>query len=238
MGRQVALTLAEAGASVLVNDLVEERCVAVVEEIRAAGHLADPCAFDVTSWEQIEAAVERAGTIDLLVNNAGNAGGSGSFKMQFVADEQPEDWVGFMKVNLDGVMLCTRAVLPGMIAAKGGRVITVISDAARLGEPRMAAYAAAKAGAAGFLRSVAKEVGRHGITVNCIALGTMRTPLTGEDREQTDPEGVQAMLRGYAIRRRGEPADVAGLVAFLASPLASWLTGQTIPLNGGYSMAL
>ena len=100
------------------------------------------------------------------------------------------------------------------------------------------AYTAAKAGAAGFLRSVASEVGRYGITANCISLGTMRTPLSDESLEETHPEVVKAMLRGYAIRRRGEPSDVAGLVAFLASPMASWLTGQTIPLNGGYSMAL
>ena len=82
------------------------------------------------------------------------------------------------------------------------------------------------------------KVGRYGITVNCIALGTMRTPMTGEDLETTNPEHVKKMLSGYAIRRRGQPADVAGLVAYLASPMASWLTGQTIPLNGGLSMAL
>ena len=125
-----------------------------------------------------------------------------------------------------------------MIESGNGRIITVISDAARLGEPRMAAYAAAKAGAAGFLRSVASEVGRYGMHSACIALGTMRTPMTGEDLETTNPEHVKKMLSGYAIRRRGEPADVAGLVAYLASPMASWLTGQTIPLNGGLSMAL
>ena len=238
VGRQTAIALASAGATVLVNDLVPERCDAVVAEIRASGNAAEPLAFDVTSWEQIEAAVASSGGVDILVNNAGNAGGSGSFGLKTVAEEQPSDWSAFLKVNLDGVMLCTRAVLPQMIEAGQGRIVTIISDAARLGEPRMAAYAAAKAGAAGFLRSVASEVGRHGITVNCIALGTMRTPLTGEDLEETNPEQVKAMLKGYAIRRRGEPADVAGLVAFLSSPLASWLTGQTIPLNGGYSMAL
>jgi len=238
VGREVAIYLARAGATVLVNDLVPARCDQVVGEIRGLGFSAEALAFDVTSWDQIQAAVATSGGIDILVNNAGNAGATGSFGLKMVADEQPEDWTAFLKVNLDGVMLCTRAVLPQMIEKGDGRIVTIISDAARLGEPRMAAYAAAKAGAAGFLRSVASEVGRHGITVNCIALGTMRTPLTGEGLEETDPERVQSMLRGYAIRRRGTPADVAGLVAYLASPMSSWLTGQTIPLNGGLSMAL
>jgi 3-oxoacyl-[acyl-carrier protein] reductase len=238
VGREVAIYLARAGATVLVNDLVFERCQSVVAEIRELGLAAEPLPFDVTSWEQIQAAVDKSGGVDILVNNAGNAGAGGSFVLKPVAEEQPEEWLPFLKVNLDGVMLCTRAVLPKMIEKGNGRIITVISDAARLGEPRMAAYAAAKAGAAGFLRSVASEVGRHGITVNCIALGTMRTPLTGEDLEESNPEFLKKMLSGYAIRRRGEPTDVAGLVAYLASPMASWLTGQTIPLNGGLSMAL
>jgi 2-hydroxycyclohexanecarboxyl-CoA dehydrogenase len=101
----------------------------------------------------------------------------------------------------------------------------------------MAAYAAAKAGAAGFMRSVAKEVGRYAITVNSISLGTMRTPTTGEDTEETNPEAIAKMVKAYIIRRRGLPSDVANLTAFLASPMAPWLTGQTIPLNGGYSLA-
>jgi NAD(P)-dependent dehydrogenase (short-subunit alcohol dehydrogenase family) len=238
VGREVARYLARAGAMVLVNDLVDERCESVVAEIRQEGLAAESLAFDVTSWEQIQAAIEKSGGVDILVNNAGNAGATGSFGLKTVAEEQPEEWAAFLKINLDGVMLCTRAVLPQMIEQGGGRIITVISDSARTGEPRMAAYAAAKAGAAGFLRSVASEVGRHGITANCIALGTMRTPLTGEDLEETNPEFLNKLLRNYAIRRRGEPADVAGLVAYLASPMASWLTGQTIPLNGGLSMAL
>lgn len=238
VGREIAIYLAHAGATVLVNDLVPERCESVVAEISDLGLQAVPLPFDVTSWDQIQAAIATSGVIDILVNNAGNAGATGSFGLKPVAEEQPEDWAAFLKINLDGVMLCTRGVLPQMIESGNGRIITVISDAARLGEPRMAAYAAAKAGAAGFLRSVASEVGRYGITVNCIALGTMRTPMTGEDLETTNPEHVKKMLSGYAIRRRGEPADVAGLVAYLASPMASWLTGQTIPLNGGLSMAL
>jgi len=237
VGAEVCRTLARAGAEVLVNDLVEERCEAIAQEIRDEGGMATALPFDVTDYETVSAAVTSAGTINILVNNAGNAG-AGSFDMKLVADSEPEDWARFMKVNLDGVMYCTRAALTSMIEAKNGRIVTVVSDSARVGEPYMAAYAAAKAGAAGFMRSVAKEVGRHGITANSISLGTMRTPLSSEDLEDTNPEAVAKMVKSYIIRRRGLPSDVANLTAFLASDLAPWLTGQTIPLNGGYSLAL
>ena len=135
-------------------------------------------------------------------------------------------------------MNATRATLPGMIAGGWGRIITIISDAARVGEPKMAVYAAAKAGAAGLTRSVANEVGRHGITANNISLGTMRTPLSEDRWAAADPQETAARLRGYAVRRPGLPDDVGALVAYLASPAASWITAQTIPLNGGYSAAL
>jgi len=105
----------------------------------------------------------------------------------------------------------------------------VISDAARGGEPKLAAYAAAKAGAAGFSRAVAREVGRYGVTVNCVSLGTMAPDGDG---------GYERDLRGYAIRRAGRPADVAGLVTLLAGEDAAWITGQTYPVDGGLSPAL
>jgi NAD(P)-dependent dehydrogenase (short-subunit alcohol dehydrogenase family) len=172
-----------------------------------------------------------------LVNNAGN-GGTDKFGLRAVVDSEPTDWEPFLRVNLYGVMYCTRAVLPVMVQRRQGRVITIISDSARVGDPYMAPYAAAKAGAAGFCRSLASEVGRFGITVNSLALGTMRTPLTRPDLEVDDPDKVSSLLRDYAIRRRGDPEDVAGMVAFLASDYGEWITGQTIPINGGRSMAL
>jgi len=129
------------------------------------------------------------------------------------------------------VMYCTRAVLPAMIEQGWGRVLTVVSDSGRTGDPKLAAYSAAKAGAAGFGRSLAKEVGRHGITVNSVALGTIAMS------QPIEEERLAKLLRNYAIRRRGEPEDAAGMIAFLSSDLASWITGQTIPVNGGVSMA-
>src|SRR5690606_31802829 len=126
-----------------------------------------------------------------------------------------------------------RATLPGMIAGGWGRIVTIVSDAARVGEPMMAVYAAAKAGAAGLTRSIANEVGRHGVTANNISLGTMRTPLTEASWAGLDERSAAARLKGYAVRRPGLPDDVAALVGYLVSPAASWITGQTIPLNGG-----
>jgi NAD(P)-dependent dehydrogenase (short-subunit alcohol dehydrogenase family) len=136
-----------------------------------------------------------------------------------------------------------------MIARREGRIVTVVSDAGRFGDAYLAPYAAAKAGAAGFCRSVAREVGRHGITVNCVSLGTVRTPAAtaSTEREQldraddpadADDEATRRRLSRYIIRRPGEPADIAAMVTYLASPLASWITGQTYPVNGGYTLSL
>jgi NAD(P)-dependent dehydrogenase (short-subunit alcohol dehydrogenase family) len=170
------------------------------------------------------------------VNNAGNAGAEGWEAMAPFVETAPHQWERFVRINLYGVMNCTRAVLPGMIAASGGRVVTVISDAGRYGDAYLAAYAAAKAGAAGFCRSVAREVGRYGITVNCVALAAIRSPDQPVEPEAT--EQTRKQMGNYIIRRRGEPEDIADLVTFLASPRASWITGQTYPVNGGYTLSL
>ena len=236
VGRAIALTLARAGATVLVNDLVAGRAEETVEAVRAAGGAAEAAPFDVTDFEAVQATVGGLGDVDILVNNAGNAGAEGWSFGPF-ADSAPDDWERYLKVNLHGVMHCTRAVLPVMIARQYGRIVTIVSDAARWGEPYMAPYAAAKAGAAGFTRSIAREVGRSGITVNNIALGTIEVP--GTAAAPGGPSEQEAkMLRQYIIRRKGRPDDVAPMVALLASPLASWITGQTIPVNGGYTVNL
>ena len=237
IGRGIARTLAAAGAEVFVNDLVAERAAAVVAEIEAEGGVGAPAAFDVTDWAAVSAALDEVGPVAILVNNAGNAGKAathGFEDMKPFAEEDPEAWEGFVRVNLFGVMYATRAALPGMIEQGHGRVITIVSDSARTGEAQLAAYAAAKAGAAGLIRSVAREVGRHGVTANCLALGTMNPFEASEEEEQQ----YAWLVKRYAVRRRGLPADVAAMVAFLASDMAEWITGQTIPVNGGYSMSL
>ncbi|MDO8389526.1 MAG: SDR family oxidoreductase [Actinomycetota bacterium] len=238
VGAAIAATLAEAGAEVVVNDLVPERAEAGAAALRAQGHAAQAAAFDVTDLSAVSAAFARVGAIDILVNNAGNAGGDGWTAMTPFHTTSPADWSKFINVNLYGVMNCVHAALPGMIQGKWGRVVTIISDAGRVGEPSMAAYAAAKGGAAAFTRAVAHEVGRHNITANNISLGTMRTPLS-EDRWATISEAdAKVVLQRYLVRRPGLPADVAALALYLASDGAEWVTAQTYPLNGGYSSAL
>jgi NAD(P)-dependent dehydrogenase (short-subunit alcohol dehydrogenase family) len=230
VGREIARVLAAAGARVHVNDVDAERAAGTAEELRSSGGDAQPLSFDVTDYRGVTEAVESIGGVDILVNNAGNAGTFGIELGPFVSTEPP-DWDRYIGVNLFGVMNCTRAALVGMIGRERGRVVTVISDAGRYGDVHMAAYAAAKAGAAGFARSIAREVGRYGITVNNVALGSIRPPVEPSERDKM-------ILRSYIIRRFGRPEDVAPMVAFLASPLASWITGQTIPVNGGYTVNL
>jgi NAD(P)-dependent dehydrogenase (short-subunit alcohol dehydrogenase family) len=238
VGRGIALGFGAAGAEVVVNDLSDERAAAVVDEIQARGGSAVPSVFDVTDYTAVTEAVEALGGVDVLVNNAGNAGAEGWPGLGKFVQTEPADWEPYLRVNLYGVMHCARAVLPGMIVKGWGRVITVVSDAARTGGIDMAAYSAAKAGAAGLTRTLAVETGRHGITVNNIALGTMRTPLTEALWADPDDPRAKATLQSYVVRRPGLPEDVAPLAVFLASPQASWITGQTYPVNGGYSFAL
>jgi 3-oxoacyl-[acyl-carrier protein] reductase len=240
VGEGIARMFAAAGAEVAVNDVVADRAEALAASIVADGGRAVAAPFDVTDYEAVVAGVDAVGGVDILVNNAGNAGTAGWAGLAKLVDTVPADWEMYLKVNLYGVMHCVRAALPAMIERRWGRVITIVSDAGRVGESHMAAYCAAKAGAAGFGRAVAIEVGRHGITVNNIALGTMHTPVSAalwENDPENNPQ-AQAILQKYVIRRPGRPDDVGGLALYLASPMASWITGQTYPLNGGISFAL
>jgi NAD(P)-dependent dehydrogenase (short-subunit alcohol dehydrogenase family) len=239
VGQAIAAVLAAAGAEVVVNDFFAGRAEAAADAIRLAGGTASALAFDVTDHAAVHDAIDRADGIDILVNNAGNAGTDGFGTPTPFVDTDPEEWARYLGVNLAGVMNCVHAALPAMVDRGWGRVITIVSDAARSGGAQMAAYSAAKAGAAGFSRAIASEVARHGITANTIALGTMRTPATEAFWE--DPAMVErqkALMASYLIRRPGDPDDVAWMVATLASPRAGWITGQTIPVNGGYSFAL
>ncbi|GAA2120830.1 SDR family NAD(P)-dependent oxidoreductase [Actinomadura napierensis] len=235
VGRAIACELARRGAHVVVNDLSHERAEQVAAEIAEDGGRATAAAFDVTDWAAVRRAAETSGPVGILVNNAGNAGRTSGMTRDDLTpfvETAPADWEGFLRVNLYGVMHAVRAFLPGMIDASWGRVVTLISDAGRVGEPTLAAYSAAKAGAAGFSRAVAREVGRHGVTVNCVSLGTIGP----EDAPADDPERARALGR-YVVRRTGRPSEAAALVAFLTGPQAGWVTGQTYPLNGGYAFS-
>jgi 3-oxoacyl-[acyl-carrier protein] reductase len=238
IGRAIALGFASAGAELLVNDFDADRAQAVVEEIRSDGGTANATVFDVTDHAAVMSAVQSTGPVDVLVNNAGNAGLDGFGSRVAFAESDPADWEPFLAVNLYGVMNCCRAVLPGMIESRWGRLITIVSDAGRSGDPGGAAYGASKAGAAGLTRSVALENGRYGITANNISLGTMRTEATEGLWSDPDEPIAKEIMRNYVVRRPGDPDDVAHLALYLASEHASWITGQTYPLNGGFSFSL
>lgn len=233
VGRGIAHTLAAAGAAVLVNDVDGDRAGLVTEELNAAGGAASALPFDVTDYDAVKRAIASLEHgPDILVNNAGNAGTAG-FLMGPFAESQPSEWGRFFDVNLFGVLHCTRATIPGMLGRGYGRVVTIVSEAARSGEPGLVTYSAAKAGAAGFTRALAREVGGHGVTANNVALGSIDHPA-----RHTSPEldaRFERQLRRYVVGRMGTPEDVGALVTFLVSPLASWITGQTYPLNGGYT---
>jgi len=243
-GRAIARALARHNAGgVAVNDYVIERADAVAAEIRDLGVPAVGVQADVGDRASVAAALAQAtaalGPVTLLVNNAGNAGPRADMGYSppfWEAD--PEEWDKYLRTNLYGVMNCCHLALPAMVEQKRGRIVTIVSDSGRVGEARLSAYSAAKAGAAALMRSLAKETGRYGVTCNAVSLSTLEPPMdAGQLEAFYADERVKAQLSRYTLRRFGKPDDVAGIVLFLCSGAASWITGQTYPVNGGYSFA-
>ncbi|HEV2363165.1 MAG TPA: SDR family oxidoreductase [Caulobacteraceae bacterium] len=245
VGRQIALHLGGASGSggVAVNDFVLARAEAVAEEVRAAGGKAVALQADVSDQASVKAMVEKAraelGPIGILVNNAGNAGANPSPELAKPFWETgPQVWNSFLGVNLYGVVNCTGAVIPGMIERRApGRILTIISDAGRWGDAGLEIYAAAKAGAAGFMRSVARTLGRYQITANCVAIALTDTPAV-QATLHGDQERLKRQMEKYIIRRPGQPRDIANMILFLASDASPWITGQVYPVNGGFTFAL
>jgi 3-oxoacyl-[acyl-carrier protein] reductase len=246
LGRAIALTLARHNTGgIAINDFVRKRADAVVKEIEALGVKAVAVPGDVGDHSAMRAAFADAtaklGPITILVNNAGNAGPETQMRQSpLFWETKPEEWNRYFHTNLHGVMNCCHVALPGMIAQGRGRILTIVSDAARVGEARLAAYAAAKAGAAGFVRAIAREAGRHGITSNAISLSTLAPDFDDEAAKEQflASEQANAIVARYAIRRFGTPDDVTTLALFLCAEASSWITGQTYPVNGGYSFAV
>jgi NAD(P)-dependent dehydrogenase (short-subunit alcohol dehydrogenase family) len=245
VGRGIALALAHHNAGgVAVNDFVLERAEAVAAEIRALGVKAAAVQADVGDHASVAAAFAKAKSelgapATILVNNAGNAGPNVQMGMSPVFWEtKPEEWDRFFRTNSTGVMNCCHVAVPDMIEANFGRIVTIVSDAGRVGEQRLAVYSAAKAAAAGFVRALARETGRYNITCNAISLSSIAHPMTAEEEAAfMARDQVKAQLSRYAIRRYGKPDDVALMALLLSSPASSWITGQTYPVNGGYSFA-
>ena len=240
VGLEIAAHLARAGCDVWVNDIDEERAAEVASAIDDAdGGAAKPVVADVTDGESVAQMANETGPVDIVVNNAGTgmlSWVSGTRHVPFV-ESGPEDWDPLLRINLAAVLGVTRAYLPPMLDHGWGRVLTIVSDAGRKGERRQAVYGAAKAAAMGFSRGLAAEVGRKGVTVNCISLGTIRHGVLAE-MDAADNERVATLERGYPAGRLGRPADPAPLAVLLCSDAGEWITGQVYPVNGGYVPAL
>jgi NAD(P)-dependent dehydrogenase (short-subunit alcohol dehydrogenase family) len=229
VGAGIARTLAAQGATVAVNDIVAGRAGDTAGAIEAAGGYAYPIAFDVTNLAEVQANVAEieaaVGPVDILVNNAGNAGAPGMVVSQF-REMDPAVWDRFVAVNLYGVLNCSRAVIDGMCERGWGRVITISSGAGVVGmRMGISIYAAAKSGGIGFMRHLAMEVARQGVTANTLALGLMGV--------QELTELTRDTARQIPVGRLGSPEDVSAACVYLASDEAAWMTGQTINLNGG-----
>lgn len=228
VGAGIARMLAAQGAAVAVNDIRVERAEAVAAAIRDGGGRAVAVGFDVTDYESVVAGVAEAeaalGPVDILVNNAGNGGEHGMRPTQF-RESDPASWRGPIDVNLYGVMNCCRAVINGMVERGRGRVITIASGAGTIGlNIGVSPYAGGKGGAIGFMRHLAMENARAGVTANTLAIGLMTNP------DQTVTAGL---AKAIPVGRTGVPDDIAAACVYLASDEASWVTGQTLQLNGG-----
>jgi NAD(P)-dependent dehydrogenase (short-subunit alcohol dehydrogenase family) len=224
VGAGIARALAAQGATVHVNDIVEDRAEATVRQIAEAGGAAASAPFDVTDYDAVTDAMAAIGTVDILVNNAGNGGAEGMGLTQF-RDSEPAGWMGAINVNLFGVLHCSRAVINGMCERGFGRVITISSGAGITGlRIGVSPYAAGKGGAIAFMRHLAMENARDGVTANSLALGLMQPENSGP---------VDALAKQIPVGRTGTPADVGFACVYLVSNEASWITGQTIHLDGG-----
>jgi 2-hydroxycyclohexanecarboxyl-CoA dehydrogenase len=246
IGRAISLAFAREGVHLTIAEIDERQGKKAAAEAQKQGAAsATVVPTDVTKWDSVLAMVKdvesRLGRVDVLVNNVG-----WTHDRLFIEKERAE-WEKEIQLNLWGMINCTRAVLDGMIARKAGAIVSLGSDAGRMGEFREAVYGACKAGVIALTKSLAREVGRHGIRLNVVCPG-MTMPTSDEDfgslsmwaaesnRAWGTPEMQARIAKAYPLRRIGKAEDVAPTVVFLASDAASFITGQTVSVSGGYTM--
>ena len=227
IGAAIAERLAAEGAEVWVGDIDLLGAEKVAGEIN--GHSID---LDVTDLDSARAAVEEIEDLAILVNNAGTD------EFGFFPQTTPKQWQRVIDINLNGVLNCTAAALPGMQQAGYGRIVSISSEAGRVGSKGSAVYSAAKAGVIGFTKVIARENGRYDITANAIAPGPIETPLLMGAKElgEVGERLIDNMRSLTQLGRLGQPFEVAAAVAFLASDDATFVTGETLGVSGGLGM--
>jgi 2-hydroxycyclohexanecarboxyl-CoA dehydrogenase len=226
MGRAISLQLAQDGAAVAVWDVDRGGAMKTADLIAKSGGVAIACAVDVSGADAIAAALARTrgelGPVTILVNDAGIAG------FCPLLDLTEEMWDRMMRVNLKGPFLCTRAIVPDMLAAGWGRIVNISSSSTQQGARNMSHYVASKGGLAGFSKALAMEYASKKITVNTIAPGFVDTPML-----RGSPVDIEAIAAVSPMGRAGQPEDIAAACSYLVSEAAGYITGQTISLNGG-----
>jgi 2-hydroxycyclohexanecarboxyl-CoA dehydrogenase len=233
LGRGIALALAREGARVAVVDLNEAGAKETVEAIARAGGEAGAWRADISDRARIEAVVgeviARWGTVHVLVNNAGLD------RVGLFVESPESDWDLILRVNLKGPIVCTRAVLDAMTKQGYGKIVNIASDAGRVGSTGEAVYSAAKGGIIAFTKTIAREMARHRINVNCICPGPSDTPLFA-DVAAGNPKLAESLKRVIPFGRLGTPEDLAPVVVFFASDESGFVTGQTLSVSGGLTM--
>jgi 3-oxoacyl-[acyl-carrier protein] reductase len=230
IGRAIALTLARHGADLIISDIMPDLAASTADEVKLLGRKFLAVACNVSKLEDcqnmINVGQDAFGKIDILVNNAGITRDSLIMKMS------EEEWDAVISVNLKSVFNCCKAASRLMLKQKGGRIINISSVVGLMGNAGQANYAASKAGIVGLTKSLAREFASRNITVNAIAPGFIKTKMTEVLKEETR----EALIKMIPLNRLGEPEDVANAVLFLASPLASYITGQVLVVDGGMVM--
>ncbi len=236
IGKAIALRLAEEGVRTVIFDIDDAGAAATADEANASGGAASARHCDITDLASVQAAVAATetdvGPIDFLVNNAG-----WDLPTRFL-DSDPEFWAKVIGINLMGPIHMHHTVLNRMAERGAGRVVNIASDAGRVGSSGEAVYSACKGGVIAFTKTLAREVSRQGITLNTVCPGPTDTPLFDAFKAASDGGSkiAEGLARAIPMRRLGEPADYPGIVAFLLSDDAAYITGQTISVSGGLTM--